>query len=474
MAIKVVVVNNAVARLLMRIFRHFDTIPQAVSIDHYRFYIISNILYTLAWGIHAVWLVAFFCLGIYMLMWIQLASILSHAIAIAINRKGHHGAAMIIGIAEIITYQVVSVYLLGWNSGFQYFIIAISLFPFLKHDTSWPIKGLLSLTCVVSYLFLEIHVKNQPPVFTLGQVAQNGFNYTNIVICFMFMATWGFFLTFAVQKTEGIILERNKALYLAEKAAEQAELQRQLEVKERDAEIYRLRNVELKHSVDEIASRNLVIEEEKRKSEDLLLNILPEETARELLSQGVTKSRKYDMVTVMFIDFVGFTQVAETLRAEDLVLNVEKYFRAFDDITLKYGVEKIKTIGDAYMCAGGLPAANSTNPTDVLSAALEMINYMKKDPQQLFRIRIGINTGPVIAGVVGKHKFQYDIWGDAVNVAPRMEQNSLPGRINISGTTYEYVKDIYDCEYRGKIEVKHKGEMEMYFVNGSTPHKTNA
>jgi len=468
MALKDVFVKNAFARLLIRIFRHFDTIPPAISIEHYRFYIISNILYTLAWGIHAVWLGVFFTLGIYTLMWVQLASIACHAMAIMLNRKGQHGTAMIIGMAEIIVYQIVSVYLLGWNAGFQYFIIAISLFPFLKHDTTWPVKGLLSLMCVTSYLFLEIKVKNQPPVYALGAIARNGFNYSNIVVCFMFMATWGFFLTFAVKKTEAIILERNKALYLAEKAAEQAELQRQLEVKERDMEIYRLRNVELKNSFDEIALRNKMIEEEKRKSEALLLNILPEETAMELLSKGSTQSRKYDMVTVMFTDFVGFTQITETLKAEDLVLNVDKYFRVFDDITLKHGVEKIKTIGDAYMCAGGLPAANSTNPTDVLNAAIEMMQYIEEDHGQIFKIRIGMHTGPVIAGVVGKHKFQYDIWGDAVNVAARMEQNSLPGRINISGATYDFVKDHFDCEYRGKIEAKHKGEMEMYFVNGKT------
>jgi hypothetical protein len=233
-------------------------------------------------------------------------------------------------------------------------------------------------------------------------------------------------------------------------------------------EIYRLRNVELKNSYDEITRRNTMIEEEKRKSETLLLNILPEETARELLSKGVTQSRKYDMVTVMFTDFVGFTQITETLKAEDLVLVVDKYFRAFDDITLKYGVEKIKTIGDAYMCAGGLPTPNATNPEDVLNAAIEMMQYMDQGSSNTFKLRIGIHTGPVIAGVVGKHKFQYDIWGDAVNVAARMEQNSMPGRINISGATFGFVKDHFSCEYRGKIEAKHKGEMEMYFVTGKS------
>jgi class 3 adenylate cyclase len=227
--------------------------------------------------------------------------------------------------------------------------------------------------------------------------------------------------------------------------------------------------VELKKSFDEIASQNKIIEEEKRKSEELLLNILPEETAMELLREGHAKSRRYDLVTVMFADFVGFTQIAETQKAEDIVQRIDKYFRAFDEITLRYGVEKIKTIGDAYMCAGGLPATNITNPVDVLNAAIDIMDFMNKEDGNAFKIRIGIHSGAVVAGVVGKHKFQYDIWGDAVNVAARMEQSSNPGRINISGTTYDLVKDRFACEYRGKVSVKNKGELEMYFVNGKMP-----
>ncbi len=421
--------------------------------------------------IHALWFGAFFYLGVYALMWFQVISVGSHVLEIVLNRGGRHEAAMILGMLEVIVHQVLATYLIGWGAGFQYIILAIMLFPFLKHDTTWLVKGFLALACISSFLYLEINIKNQLPVYTLSHTSEMVFNYSNIVLCFLFMATWGSFLTIAVQRTETILMERNKAVYTAEKATEQAELQRQLEVKERDMEIYRLRNVELKHSFDEIARRNEMIEEEKRRSEALLLNILPEEAARELLKEGFTRSRKYDLVTVMFTDFVGFTQIAETLKAEDLVLRVDKYFRAFDEITLKYGVEKIKTIGDAYMCAGGLPAINSTNPMDVLNAAIDMMKYMDDEHDHLFKIRVGMHTGPVVAGVVGKHKFQYDIWGDAVNIAARMEQNSIPGRINISGATFELVKDYFDCEYRGKIEAKNKGEMEMYFVNGKTKNE---
>ena len=461
-------IDNAVMRLATRIYRHFDTIPPAVKIESYRFYIISNIAYTLAWSIHAAWFGVFFYLGVYALMWFQLISIGCHVTAIVLNRSGRHEAAMIIGMLEVIAHQVLAVYLLGWGSGFQFIIVAIVLFPFLKHDSGWLVKAFLSLACVSSYLYLEINVKTQPPVYTLSHTAELVFNYSNIILCFMFMATWGSFLTIAVRRTESILLERNNAVFAAEKAMEQAELQRQLDVKERDMEIYRLRNVELKNSNDEIMRRNIIIEEEKKRSEALLLNILPEETAMELLREGFTRSRRYDLVTVMFTDFVGFTHIAETLKAEELVLRVDKYFRAFDEIIQQYGVEKIKTIGDAYMCAGGLPTINQTNPIDVLSAAIDMMRYMDEEHGHLFKIRVGMHTGPVVAGVVGKHKFQYDIWGDAVNIAARMEQNSTPGRINISGATFELVKNHFNCEYRGKIAAKHKGDMEMYFVNGKT------
>ncbi len=459
--------NNAIVRLLIRIYKHFDTVPPAVKIENYRFYIIANIAYTLAWITHAVWFGIFWYLGVYALMWFQVISVGSHITAIVLNRSGRHKASLIIGMLEVIIHQILAVYLIGWGCGFQYIIVAIMMFPFLKHDSSWFVKGFLALACVCSYLYLEIYVKDLPPVYTLSNTARLVFNYSNIILCFMFMATWGSFLTIAVQRTEAVLIERNKALYAAEKATEQAELQRQLDVKERDMEIYRLRNVELKKSYDEIAGQNKIIEEEKRKSEELLLNILPEETAMELLREGHAKSRRYELVTVMFADFVGFTQIAETQKAEDLVQRIDKYFRAFDEITLRYGVEKIKTIGDAYMCAGGLPTVNTTNPIDVLNAAIDIMKFMDNEPGSSFKIRIGIHSGTVVAGVVGKHKFQYDIWGDAVNVAARMEQSSSPGRINISGATYELVKSHFSCEHRGKISVKHKGDLEMYFVNGT-------
>lgn len=239
----------------------------------------------------------------------------------------------------------------------------------------------------------------------------------------------------------------------------------------REAEIFKLRNVELKKRNDKIQKQSKVIAEEKRKSDELLLNILPAEVAEELKKNAKVAPRKYKQVTVLFTDFKGFTEQAEKLSAEELVSELDMIFGAFDRILPTYNVEKIKTIGDSYMCAGGLPTPNKTNAVDVVMAAIEMLEFLnklkkerQKKKQHFFDVRIGIHTGPVVAGVVGTKKFAYDIWGDTVNTASRMESSGEPGKINISGATYELVKKKFNCTSRGKIKAKGKGEVEMYFV----------
>jgi len=227
-----------------------------------------------------------------------------------------------------------------------------------------------------------------------------------------------------------------------------------------------------------------IIEYEKDRSDQLLLNVLPAETAEELKEKGSATPKHYDMVTVLFTDFKGFTKIAEKLSPQELVENLDFCFHAFDKIIDKYKIEKIKTIGDAYMCAGGIPAKNTSNPVDVVSAALEIREFMdelkrkkKADGEDFWELRIGIHTGPVIAGVVGNKKFAYDIWGDAVNTASRMESSGIPGKVNISGDTYNFIKDEFNCTFRGKIEAKNKGEIEMYIVEsqiGSLHKSANA
>jgi class 3 adenylate cyclase/Tfp pilus assembly protein PilF len=222
---------------------------------------------------------------------------------------------------------------------------------------------------------------------------------------------------------------------------------------------------------NELAEKNVMIQKEKDKSDELLLNILPAETAEELKTKGRSEARQFEMVTVLFTDFKGFTQKAEQLTAAELVNEIDLCFKAFDQIISRHHIEKIKTIGDAYMCAGGLPVPNTTNPIDTVRAALEIRDFMDslkekrmKENRPYFEIRIGVHTGPVIAGIVGVKKFAYDIWGDTVNIASRMESSGEVGMVNISGITYEVVKEHFMCTHRGKIEAKNKGAVDMYFV----------
>ena len=236
-----------------------------------------------------------------------------------------------------------------------------------------------------------------------------------------------------------------------------------------------------------VRKTNKIIKVERDRSQELLLNILPEETARELETNGHAKTRYYENVTVLFTDFKGFSTIAGKLTPIELVAELNDYFMAFDEIMGKYNLEKIKTIGDAYMCAGGIPTTNNTHPLDAVKAALAMQAYMEKRQREKditgvagWELRIGIHTGPIVAGVVGKRKYAYDIWGDTVNIASRMESNGEPGKVNISANTYQRVKEHYQCLYRGKISAKNIGEVDMYFVESKIsipavePVKVNA
>lgn len=213
---------------------------------------------------------------------------------------------------------------------------------------------------------------------------------------------------------------------------------------------------------------NKQIAHEKRKSDELLLNILPQEVAEELKEKGTTSAQLHDEVSILFTDFVNFTANAEKIGVEELIKELNECFTAFDQIMERHGLEKIKTIGDAYLAVSGLPASNPQHARNAVLAAKDILDFVatrRAHKATALDIRIGINSGPVVAGIVGVRKFAFDIWGDAVNTAARMEQNSQPGRINISAPTYELVKNEFNCEARGSIETKGKGAIEMYFVN---------
>ncbi len=216
-----------------------------------------------------------------------------------------------------------------------------------------------------------------------------------------------------------------------------------------------------------------IISRERDRSEGLLLNILPAEIAEELKEKGKADARDFELVSILFTDFIGFTEISSKMNAQELVSEINSCFESFDGIMIKYDIEKIKTIGDAYMAAGGLPAPSDKAVTNTVRAALEMQEFISRRKKKLdeknlpaFQMRVGIHTGPVVAGIVGVKKFQYDLWGDTVNTASRMESNGELGKVNISHVTYKMIEDNpeFKFESRGKIFVKGKGDMEMWFV----------
>ena len=224
---------------------------------------------------------------------------------------------------------------------------------------------------------------------------------------------------------------------------------------------------------EKVGERTTELRLEKQKSDELLYNILPEEVAEELKQFGAAKAKHFDAVTVLFTDFRNFSDATDKFTPQKLLDEINIFYSEFDRIITKYGLEKIKTIGDSYMCAGGLPVENKTHARDIINAAIEIRDFTldrkaKREArnEMTMEIRIGAHTGPVVAGIVGVKKFAYDIWGNTVNLASRMESSGEVGKINISGSTYELIKNEFECEYRGKVTAKNRGEVDMYFVHG--------
>jgi adenylate cyclase len=272
------------------------------------------------------------------------------------------------------------------------------------------------------------------------------------------------------QVLQDSIFSTDNRLKIADLQTDRAKLEKEKQVQLNKVILTKKRNEQIFYGIGIalLLITIIFVSKERRKSDKLLLNILPAEVATELKKTGGTTARHFNEVTVLFTDFVNFTTVAERMDPQRLVDELHNCFKAFDNITSKYKIEKIKTVGDAYLAVSGLPLADPAHATNVIMAAIEIAAFVKQRKQEIgenaFDIRIGVNSGSVVAGIVGVKKFAYDIWGDTVNIASRMEQSSEAGKINISEATYELVKDQFKCTFRGEIEVKNKGKMGMYFV----------
>lgn len=298
----------------------------------------------------------------------------------------------------------------------------------------------------------------------------------NIEITPPFWSTWWF-------RIIGLIIIGLIILFIARKRTERIRRQKirlELEVVKRTRKIssqnkqIKEQNKQVELQKAKIEHQKEMLQNEKDKVEGILLNVLPEGTASDLINNGKSKARYYKRVSVMFTDFVGFSKIAEGMNPQDLVGELDEYFTKFDEIIDNFDLEKIKTIGDSYMCAGGVPIRNKSNAIEVVLAGLKIQDYMlvreeqaKEQDKECWKIRLGINTGEVTAGVIGQKRFAYDIWGATVNQAQRMEMHGEPGELNISGNTHDIIAPYFNCTYRGKIQTKHDGIMlDMYFVNG--------
>ncbi len=230
------------------------------------------------------------------------------------------------------------------------------------------------------------------------------------------------------------------------------------------------------HALLNLEKKNVELLKEKKKSDDLLLNILPESIAEELKETGGSKAGLFENVSVLFLDIIDFTVIGEHLSPQELVNELNECFTLFDNLVIKNQMEKIKTVGDSYIAVSGLPTESPNHAEIAVSTALDMMDMLeqyaedrRKQSRPYFQFRAGIHSGPLVAGIVGIKKFAYDIWGDTVNIAARMEQNGLGGKVNISSQTYELVRHKFKTEARGRLPAKNKGDIEMYFVyrNGS-------
>ncbi len=398
----------------------FTTVPSAITTSNLRFYKLSNLVLTLGMMIHLSWIPLFWSFGAGTMSLINCCSVIIYVYSIYLNRKGFHFTSSVIMVAEIILHQIIAVYYFGTKCGFQNYVLVIGLFPFLMPRGRWTLKMMLLGSCILTFLIFDYIAQSQIPLIMPGEREMLYLRISNIVFSFICLAVSGGYFNLAMHETEGKLEEQSQELM-----------------------------------------------QEKNKTEALLLNILPEEVAQDLLQKGISEAKHFDDVSVLFTDFVDFTSIAQQLTPQELVQEIHQYFKAFDEIIERNGLEKIKTIGDAYLAVCGLPNKNSRHALQTTRAALEILDYTKKHLQRggKFNIRIGINSGNLVAGIVGVKKFAYDIWGDTVNTAARIDQASEAGKINVSENTYQLIKQHYTCSYRGEIELKGIGHVKMYFVD---------
>jgi class 3 adenylate cyclase len=398
---------------MKRILKKILKTPPYIPLEELRFYKLVRVIIGLAWFAHFYSLGLFFSLGIKELFYLQFLSISIFTFAFYLNEKKHYFTSISIGICEVIAHQIIVVIFIGSDSGFQYFLLLSAMVPFLLPTGKILVKSLILLSSLIGFLIINFIIGENTPIYILRSEVTFWLEFTNIFITFLFFGIWGMYLTIAMKDTE-----------------------------------------------DEL---NL----EREKSDSLLHNMLPKHVASELKTTGKSEPKRFESMTILFTDFKGFTELVASIPAITLVKELNDIFSQFDDIMTEEGVEKIQTVGDAYLAACGVPQVDPDHAYKCVKAAKRMIEFLdtrNAQHQIQWEMRVGIHSGPIVAGVVGKKKLTFNLFGDTINTASRFETTSEPGKINVSFSTYEKIKGRFDCEYRGKIMAKGKGELDMYFV----------
>lgn len=412
-------------RPLSRAWNAMFALPPNIRRFEQRTYYSMLIANFMAFVLHFVWIFVFHFLGFTLLSKINIASIFVFIFCIILLRaRGLILTAVLIGMTEVLVHQGIAIYFLGWGYGFQYYLLVIVAFAFMMNFQPMAIPVGMFLVCLFCFLgfYYEVQYWRDSHV-DLGAAVQEIFLMANVTSAFTILAIMS---------------------YVYSEAARIAEAKLDLE---------------------------------RQKSDNLLLNILPAPIAQRLKDDNCIIADHFDSTTVMFSDIVGFTAMSEQSSPAEIVSYLNRMFSAFDDLADKYRLEKIKTIGDAYMVAGGFPEKRACHAKDVCAMALEMLEVVERCNTvtgQPVSIRIGIHTGPAVAGVIGIKKFAYDVWGDTVNTASRMESSGLPGRIQLSEQAAELLGDDFLIEERGVIELKGKCSMKTYWLLGRHPNKATA
>jgi class 3 adenylate cyclase len=391
-------------------------VPPTVARYDQRMYYSMLLANFMALLLHFAWIFVFLGLGMTTLSLVNIVSVAIWVFNITLIRvRGAVLTAVVIGSCEVLSHQFLAIYYFGWGYGFQYFLLVIVAFAFMMNFRNMIIPVALFAVCLIGFLWYYYSVQYWLPHDSDDTTIRETFLMVNVTTAFTILAIMSYVYSEAARKAEA------------------------------------------------------KLELEQQKSERLLLNILPASIAERLKESSSVIADHFESTTVMFSDIVGFTALSERISPSELVRRLNRIFSAFDDLAERHGLEKIKTIGDAYMVAGGFPDQRDGHANDVSAMALDMlaaIEVCNQETEQPVSIRIGIHTGPAVAGVIGVKKFVYDVWGDTVNTASRMESSGLPGRIQLSEQAAALLGNDFVVQERGTVELKGKGCMKTYWLVG--------